>query len=111
MDKPLQRLLFGFIRMHVLYHADEGGLYGNWMLEELRHHGYNVSPGTLYPMLRAMEKDGWIRGQKEKKSPHRTLYRITPKGRTALAEARTRLKELFREVAEGKKPKHTSPPP
>jgi DNA-binding PadR family transcriptional regulator len=108
-DKPLQRLLFGFIRMHVLYHADEGGLYGNWMLEELRHHGYNVSPGTLYPMLRAMEKDGWIKGLKEKKPPRRKLYRITPQGRTALVEARTRLKELFREVAENKKPKHAAP--
>jgi PadR family transcriptional regulator, regulatory protein PadR len=108
MDKPLQRLLYGFIRMHVLFHADEGGLYGNWMIEELRHHGYNISPGTLYPMLRAMEKDGWIKGRTEKKSPRRTLYRITPKGRAALIEARTRLRELFHEVAEGKKPKHTA---
>ena len=49
-DKPLQRLLGGFIRMHVLYHAAEGGVYGNWMIEELRHHGYKISPGTLYPV-------------------------------------------------------------
>ena len=42
LDKPLQRLLGGFIRMHVLHHADEGGVYGNWMIEELRRHGYNA---------------------------------------------------------------------
>ena len=65
LDKPLQRLLGGFIRLHVLYHAEEGGIYGNWMIEELRHHGYKISPGTLYPMLRAMEKDGWIVGSDE----------------------------------------------
>ena len=59
---PLQRVLAGFIRMHVLHHAEEGSLCGNWMIEELRHHGYRISAGTLYPMLRTMERDGWIAG-------------------------------------------------
>jgi len=62
-DKPLQRVLAGFIRMHVLHHAEEGDLCGNWMIEELRHHGYKISAGTLYPMLRTMEKDGWIKSR------------------------------------------------
>ena len=99
LDKPLQRLLGGFIRMHVLHHADEGGVYGNWMIEELRRHGYKISPGTLYPMLRAMEKDGWIRGKREAAGSRRHLYTITSKGRKALREARAKLGELFGEVA------------
>jgi DNA-binding PadR family transcriptional regulator len=97
-DKPLQRLLFGFIRMHVLHHAEEGGLFGNWMIEELRHHGYRISAGTLYPMLRSMERDGWIEGRNESEGSRRRLYCITPKGRTALKEARVRLRELFHET-------------
>lgn len=97
-DKPLQRVLAGFIRMHVLHHAEEGGLFGHWMIEELRHHGYRISAGTLYPMLRAMERDGWIKGRNERGGARRRLYRITPKGRAALAEVRARLKELFGEV-------------
>ena len=101
-DKPLQRVLSGFIRMHVLHHAEEGNLYGLWMIEELRHHGYQMSAGTLYPMLRGMEKDGWIKGRSEEGGARRRYYRITPKGRKALAEVRVRLKELFREV--GSKP-------
>jgi PadR family transcriptional regulator len=84
--------------MHVLHHAEEGNLCGNWMIGELRHHGYNISPGTLYPMLRAMERDGWIKGRVEKSPGRRTLYRITPQGRVALKEARARLRELFHEV-------------
>jgi len=48
-----QELLSGFIRLHVLHHAAEGDLYGQWMIEELARHGYRVSPGTLYPMLHA----------------------------------------------------------
>jgi PadR family transcriptional regulator PadR len=98
LDKPLQRVLAGFIRMHVLHHAEEGDLCGNWMIEELRHHGYKISAGTLYPMLRTMEKDGWIKGHDEGGGKRRRLYRITSKGRTALKEIRARLSELFREV-------------
>ena len=97
-DKPLQRVLAGFIRVHVLHHAEEGDLCGNWMIEELRHHGYTISAGTLYPMLRTMEKDGWIKGRNENDGTRRRLYRITPKGRVALKEVRTRLQELFQEV-------------
>lgn len=100
-DKPLQRLLSGFIRMHVLHHAADGGLFGHWMIKELLHHGYDISAGTLYPMLRAMEKDGWIKGRTEVGGSRRRLYRITPKGRTALKKAQARLAELFREVGTG----------
>jgi DNA-binding PadR family transcriptional regulator len=99
-DKPLQRVLAGFIRMHVLHHAAEGNLCGNWMIEELRNHGYNISAGTLYPMLRTMEKDGWISGRADGSRTRRRLYRITPKGRVALKEVRARLRELFREVGD-----------
>ena len=98
LDKPLQRILSGFIRMHILHHAAEGGVYGNWMIEELRHHGYRISAGTIYPLLRGMERDGWLAGKTEKGGARRTLYRITPAGRRALREARTRLNELFRET-------------
>jgi DNA-binding PadR family transcriptional regulator len=103
-DKPLQRLLSGFVRMHVLHHAEEGGLFGNWMIEELRHHGYRISAGTLYPMLRSMERDGWIEGRNEAEGSRRRLYSITPNGRVALKEARARLRELFHETdtAEGR---------
>nr|MBP6769062.1 helix-turn-helix transcriptional regulator [Reyranella sp.] len=48
-----QEFLAGLIRLHVLHHAVEGEFFGNWMLEELREHGYGIGPGTLYPMLHA----------------------------------------------------------
>jgi PadR family transcriptional regulator PadR len=102
-DKPLQRVLSGFIRMHVLHHAEEGALFGHWMIEELRHHGYKISAGTLYPMLRTMEKDGWIKGRDDDTAGRRRLYKITAKGRKALKEVRARLHELFREVGTEKK--------
>jgi len=106
-DKPLQRVLSGFIRMHVLHHAEEGDLCGNWMIEELRHHGYKISAGTLYPMLRTMEKDGWIKGRDEDDGTRRRLYRITSKGRVALQEVRARLQELFHEVGARRRKKRS----
>lgn len=105
-EKSLHRVLAGFVRMHVLHHAEEGELYGQWMMEELRHHGYKISPGTLYPMLKTMVKDGWLTSREEKDGNRRTLYRITPHGAEALQEVRAKLKELFNEVGkEGKKKK------
>ncbi len=46
-------LYSGLIRLHVLHHAAERPIYGSWMIEELHEHGYEISPGTLYPTPRA----------------------------------------------------------
>jgi PadR family transcriptional regulator, regulatory protein PadR len=97
-DKSSQRLLAGFIRLHVLHHASKADICGHWMMEELRHHGYVISPGTLYPMLRAMEKDGWIAGRNDPKGGPRRLFRATSAGRRALIQARGKLSELFSEL-------------
>ena len=62
-DGNHQELLGGLIRLHVLHHAVEGEVYGHWMIEELARHGYRVSPGTLYPMLHALERKGYIKSK------------------------------------------------
>jgi hypothetical protein len=38
------------------------------MIEELRRHGYRISPGTLYPMLHALERKGYLRSRIEGKA-------------------------------------------
>ncbi len=97
-----QELLAGFIRLHVLHHAAEGDLYGQWMIEELAQHGYRVSPGTLYPMLHAMERKGYLESRTERAGrSQRRLYRATLYGREALAIAQDKIRELFREVVPG----------
>ena len=45
--KRWRELLSGSVRLHVLHHAAEGDLYGNWMIEELARHDYTISPGAL----------------------------------------------------------------
>ena len=94
-----QELLSGFIRLHVLHHAAEGDLYGQWMIEELARHGYRVSPGTLYPMLHAMERKGYLESRTERAGrSHRRVYRATAFWVEALAIAQDKIRELFREV-------------
>jgi DNA-binding PadR family transcriptional regulator len=94
-----QDLLVGLIRLHVLHHAAEEEIYGQWIMEELARHGYRLSPGTLYPMLHAMEKKGYLRSHEKKAGRSaRRLYRATPKGVMALAVAKEKLKELVGEL-------------
>lgn len=62
--KELEReILLGFWKVHILHHAGEEPLHGQWMLTELRKHGYEISPGTLYPLLHRMERLGWLKSK------------------------------------------------
>ena len=60
--------------------AEEGGVYGHWMVEELHHHGYRISPGTLYAMLSRMAKRGRIRATEPRRAKGARVYRLTPRG-------------------------------
>src|SRR5262245_52018020 len=92
-------LLAGLIRLHILHHAAEADLYGQWMIEELARHGYKLSPGTLYPMLHGMERRGYLRSRALRQGRSiRRLYRATPLGRRALQEVRQKVRELFTEI-------------
>lgn len=96
-----QDLLSGLIRLHVLHHAVEEELYGQWMIEELARHGYKLSAGTLYPMLRSMEKKGYLVSEERRAGRSvRRIYRATPLGREALEIARGKVRELIGEMME-----------
>jgi DNA-binding PadR family transcriptional regulator len=98
-----QELLTGFVRLHILHHAAEHEIYGQWIIEELARHGYRLSPGTLYPMLHGMERKGYLRARTRKAGRSvRRLYRATPLGRQALEVAKEKLHELVGELIEGR---------
>ena len=95
--KAVQReILVGFWKVHILHHAASGPVVGQWMLTELRRHGYEVSPGTLYPMLHRLEKLGWLRSEfdPEKGSKARRSFYLTEKGREIVEMVRGCLGEL-----------------
>jgi len=96
-----QELLIGLIRLHILHHAAEQEIYGQWMLDELAEHGYRLSAGTLYPMLHGLERRGFLVSREEREgSKRRKFYRATTKGLEGLAVAKRQLRKLAGEAIE-----------
>jgi PadR family transcriptional regulator PadR len=96
------RVLYsGMIRLHILYHACKGSIFGLEMIEELGRHGYKLSPGMLYPLLHGLESRGLLYSSEKKVGRvRRRLYRATPAGRKALRAAKEKVRELFSELLE-----------
>jgi DNA-binding PadR family transcriptional regulator len=69
------------------------------MSEELAHHGYRISPGSLYPTLHQMETEGLLTSHAViVEGRRRRVYAATADGRLALDEAKQQLRELANEV-------------
>jgi DNA-binding PadR family transcriptional regulator len=95
----MREFLRGAVRLHILHHAAHGEVHGAWLTQELAHHGYQISPGSLYPTLHKLEAEGLIR------SRHRVVdgrgrrsYVATAEGRRTLDLAKRQLRELADEV-------------
>ena len=100
-DIIVREFFTGFIRMHILYHAGKEPVFGLWMIKELARHGYNLSPGTLYPILHRLESTGFLISEKAViNGKWRKYYRITDEGRQALAQAYEKIRELVGELKE-----------
>jgi DNA-binding PadR family transcriptional regulator len=85
----------------VLNHANSGPIFGIGIIERLAFHGYVLSPGTLYPILHGLERDGLLSSREEiKGNRRRVIYQITETGERVLILSRVRLWELFKEVFE-----------
>ena len=95
-----REILLAFWKVHILHHAAEQPVYGQWVVRELRRHGYEVSPGTLYPLLARMERRGWLAAESNPAAGPRARrpYRLTEKGTEVLALVRQHVAELHREV-------------
>ncbi len=96
-----REFVLGFIKIHVLYHAEKEGFCGVDMMKELRKHGYRIGPGTLYPAVHKMQKNGLLQSEKRTENGRmRVYYSATPKGRRALNQIKPRISELVSEVLE-----------
>lgn len=98
-NKMLRDFFLGFVKVHLLHHANKGPIYGVWFIEELARHGYHLSPGTVYPLLHNLEAAKYLSQQDQVvEGKVRKYYEITPLGKEALAEARLRIQELVEEI-------------
>jgi PadR family transcriptional regulator PadR len=75
------------------------------MLEELKRHGYALSPGTLYPILHSMENRGCLQQETGVVDGRvRKYYTAMEVGRHALADVKGKMAELVNEILEGHGP-------
>lgn len=86
-------------------------------LEEKEQHGYGLqsaltvisnglckpSQGTIYPALKELEKNGYVKGTwKKVKNRKRKVYLLTEKGKRALDVAAEVLEKALQSVSKGK---------
>jgi DNA-binding PadR family transcriptional regulator len=104
-DPVVHEVLLAFWKVHILHHAKERPIYGQWMLDELKRHGFSISPGTLYPLLARMERHGWLRAERSPTASikARREYVLTKGGARALGRIRHHIEELHEEVVLGKR--------
>jgi PadR family transcriptional regulator, regulatory protein PadR len=75
----------GFLHILVLALL-ETDMYGYAMVKHVESVGYKVEENTLYPLLRRLEKNGWIASKWDLSEERpRKFYSITPEGRALRA--------------------------
>ena len=98
-----REVLLALWKIHVLYHAAQRPVYGQWIAAELRKHGYQISPGTLYPLLRRMERLRWlerIESVSNNSTKARQEYVLTPRGAEIVEVFKDAIAELYKELTE-----------
>ena len=101
-----REIRLGIWKIHILHHAAKREVWGAWLMEELAQHGHRLSPGTLYPALTRMERNGWLRRiGRARHARARQTFRITPPGRRLLGTLRRDVAELHQEIVLGREPR------
>jgi PadR family transcriptional regulator PadR len=76
----------GFLHILVLALLDKE-MYGYSMVKHIEGLGYKVEENTLYPLLRRLEKNGWIASRWDLTEDRpRKFYAITAEGRALRAD-------------------------
>lgn len=77
----------GFLQVLVLVLLERKG-YGYGMIKHLEEIGYAVEENTLYPLLRRLEKNGWIKSEWDVSGDRpKKFYAVTDCGRTVREQA------------------------
>jgi len=89
----------GFLSFIVLRLISKSKMSGEDLRRELeRRKGHKPSPGTIYPVLKALNDNGWIKETKD--SGKEKKYEITKKGQKELEAATRRFISIFCDMKE-----------
>ncbi len=99
-SRQIQRdFIQGMVKIFILHQASLGPIYGNKMSKALQSLGYQISPGSLYPLLHSLEKSGLFHSRiRVFKGRLRRYYELTEQGHNCLSALRQELGELVQTV-------------
>jgi DNA-binding PadR family transcriptional regulator len=102
----------GMLRVFILHQAGQSPIYGGKLKKQLQEWGYELSPGSLYPLLHALEKANLLHSRvKIFKGRARKYYDLTDQGRVLLAELQEELAGIVAKVLPGHPPAVTQNSP
>ena len=86
-EMMIHDFLLGFIKIYILHYAGREPVYGKEFHDQLLKKGFDISYGTLYPMLHKFEEKGYLKHEdKNVNGKIRKYYSITKEGKKALNE-------------------------
>jgi DNA-binding PadR family transcriptional regulator len=84
-----QEIRRGILVLAVLSQMDTAS-YGYSLIQRLAERGLEIEEGTLYPLMRRLEKQGLLASEWEvSETRPRKYYRLSPLGREVLAQLTT----------------------
>jgi PadR family transcriptional regulator, regulatory protein PadR len=96
-----QDLYSNLIHLYVLHQAYNRSTFGMQIIEEVARFGYKLSPGTMYPLLKAFEKKGMLRSRLvQSGGTVRRIYRATAAGRKAYGMAKQHVEMLLGAISD-----------
>ena len=104
-DQICRSFLQGIVELFVLQRAGKGLVYGVSLSKALHTLGYDISPGSLYPLLHSLERKRLLRCRMHEVGGRvRKYYELTDEGHSCLAEVRQDLAGLVEEIIFDRKP-------
>jgi PadR family transcriptional regulator PadR len=86
----------GMLKFFVLHQAAQSPVYGGKLKKQLQDWDYDISPGSLYPLLHALEKAQLLKSRvKIFKGRARKYYDITDQGLAVLAELQKEMADVM----------------
>ncbi|OYT42783.1 MAG: hypothetical protein B6U78_00060 [Candidatus Aenigmarchaeota archaeon ex4484_224] len=97
----MKKIVFrGFLKAMILAILNKRRMHGYEIIKEIekRTKFWKPSPGTIYPLLRKMEKEGLVKSSKKDKI---IVYSLTKKGKSKVIKFEKLRKEIKEKFLEG----------
>uniref|UniRef100_A0A7V4G6K9 PadR family transcriptional regulator n=1 Tax=Desulfobacca acetoxidans TaxID=60893 RepID=A0A7V4G6K9_9BACT len=86
----------GILKLYILNQAAKSPVYGGKLKKQLQEWGYQISPGTLYPILHNLENSGLCRSHiRIFRGRARKYYHITEEGKVFLKEMQSKVTHVL----------------